>query len=132
MANVALAGALVVLAALFVASAMALISPRFHGVLKWTVTALWVASAVVLVWSLYSLATGAHTGGIVTVIGYTVTLVALVPLFGIGRLGEPGAVNDPNAPVLAPDQIAKVDAGAAIIVGIAWAVVVWRLTVLLG
>lgn len=132
MGTYVLAGALVLLAALFVASALTLATPRFHGGLKGVVTALWVASAIVLGWAIYALVTGSHAGGTVTVIGYAVTLVALVPLFGIGRLGEPGAVADPNAPVLAPDQIAKVDAGAAMIVGTAWAVVVWRLTVLLA
>ncbi len=66
-------------------------------------------------------------GGIATMIW--------VPLLGIGRLGEPDAAAadpDPNRPVLQPDQIARVDGGAAVIVAIAAAVLAWRLYEILG
>jgi hypothetical protein len=73
--------------------------------------------------------------GIVITIGYLLASIALLPLLGIGRLGHPDAAAedpDPNRPVLAPDQIARVDAGAAIIVAVALAVVAWRIASIIG
>lgn len=54
------------------------------------------------------------------------SLVVLFPL-GISRLGTPeAAADEPGRPVLQPDQRARVDAGAAILVAIAQAVIAWR------
>lgn len=54
------------------------------------------------------------------------SLVVLFPL-GISRLGTPeAAAAEPGRPVLKPDQQARVDAGAAILVAIAQAVIAWR------
>lgn len=54
------------------------------------------------------------------------SLVVLFPL-GISRLGTPeAAAAEPGRPVLQPDQRARVDAGAAILVAIAQAVIAWR------
>lgn len=65
---------------------------------------------------------------IVITLAYLIAAIALLPLLGIGRLGTPEAAkNDPGRPVLQPDQIARVDAGAAILVAGAQAVVAWRL-----
>jgi hypothetical protein len=65
---------------------------------------------------------------IVITVAYLIAAIALLPLLGIGRLGTPEAAkNDPGRPVLQPDQIARVDAGAAILVAGAQAVVAWRL-----
>ena len=105
-----------------------------HRVLKWVVTAMWIVTAVHLL-AVLAILIGGHSAPIVLTLGYLLASVILVPLLGIGRLGEPDAAAadpDPNRPVLAPDQIARVDAGAAVIIGIAGAVLAWRVVILLG
>lgn len=102
---------------------------RAHTALKWAVTAVWIVSAVQLV-TVGVLLAGDVDAPLVTTIGYLLVSVALIPLFGIGRLGEPEAAAvdaDPNRPVLAPDQVAKVDAVAGLILAVSLAVVAWRL-----
>ena len=125
---------LVVSALLVVHGVVTLIAVGTHRSLQWLVTATYVvvvlqaATVVVLLFS------GA-SADLVLAIGYLLATVALLPLLGIGRLGTPEAAAadpDPERPVLAPDQIARVDAGAAIAVGIALAVASWRITVVLG
>ncbi len=105
-----------------------------HRVLKWVVTAMWIVTAVHLL-AVLAILIGGHSAPIVLTLGYLLASVILVPLLGIGRLGEPDAAAadpDPNRPVLAPDQIARVDGGAAVIIGIAGAVLAWRVVILLG
>ncbi|MGC4174922.1 hypothetical protein [Demequina sp.] len=125
---------LVVSAVLVLHGVVTLIAVGTHRSLEWVVTATWIAvvvqaAAVFYVWVVDG------TPDAVLTIGYLLATVGLLPLLGIGRLGTPEAAAadpDPNRPVLAPDQIARVDAGAAIAVGIALAVASWRLTIVLG
>ena len=127
-AVLAVSGALVVL------GIVTLIAVGAHRVLQWAVTAAYVVVAIQAAWVGYLLISGTKADAVVT-IGYLLATLALLPLLGIGRLGHPDAAAedpDPNRPVLAPDQIARVDGAAAIAVGIALAVASWRITVLLG
>ncbi|GIG55508.1 hypothetical protein [Demequina activiva] len=107
---------------------------RAHRVLQGVVTGMWIVTAIQLVTVLVLLISG-NDAGIVLTLGYLLASVALIPLLGIGRLGAPDAAAldpDPNRPVLQPDQIARVDGGAALIIAIAAAVLAWRVAVLLG
>lgn len=125
---------LVVCGLLVLSGIATMIWVRLHGVLKWIVTAMWVATALQVLNVGYILLSG-HSAPIVLTVGYLMASVVLVPLLGIGRLGEPDAAladPDPNRPVLQPDQIARVDGGAAVIIGIAGAVLAWRIIILLG
>ena len=66
----------------------------------------------------------------VMLIGYLVAAVAVLGLLGISRLGAPSATaesRDPNQPVLSQRQMVQADGAAAMIVGVALAVVAWRL-----
>jgi hypothetical protein len=122
---------LVVLAAVVVAGGVTLIWVRAHAVLKWAVTALYIATAIQLLAVIVVMFQG-FEGSLPTAIGYLLTSVALLPLLGIGRLGEPEAAAldpDPNRPVLQPDQVARVDGLAAIVIGLALTVVTWRLAI---
>jgi len=125
---------LVVSGALVVLGVATLIAVGAHRVLQWAVTAAYVVVGLQALWVAALLLSGTKANLVVT-LGYLLATVALLPLLGIGRLGHPDAAledPDPSRPVLAPDQIARVDAGAAIAVGIALAVASWRITVLLG
>ena len=105
-----------------------------HKVLEWAVTAAYVVVGLQALWVVGLLVTGTSASLVLT-LGYLLATIALLPLLGIGRLGHPDAAledPDPSRPVLAPDQIARVDGGAAIAVGIALAVASWRITVVLG
>ncbi|WP_297081352.1 hypothetical protein [uncultured Demequina sp.] len=107
---------------------------RAHRVLEWAVTALWSATGVQAIAVVVLLLSG-NDAGLVLTIGYLLATIVILPLMGIGRLGAPDAAAadpDPNRPVLQPDQIARVDGGAAVIVGIAAAVLAWRIAVILG
>jgi hypothetical protein len=113
---------------LALAGLVTLVWVRSHRALKWVVTAAYVVTLI----EVLAIANVLLGGGvpIVITLGYMLAAIALVPLLGIGRLGEPDAAAvdpDPNRPVLAPDQIARVDGVVAIIVAIAMAVVAWRL-----
>lgn len=124
---------LVVAAILAGAGALTLIWPRAHRALTWVVTATWGAVGVHLVTVIVVLI-GGNSAGLVITVGYLVASAALLMLLGIGRLGTAEAAQadpDPNRPVLSPDQVARVDAAAAIIVAIALAVLVWRVLILL-
>lgn len=120
---------LVATSVLFVLSAVTLVWIRAHRVLQWVVTGFYVVTLVEVLTIL-----GAIFGGgvpIVISVGYTLAAIALLPLLGISRLGLPDAEDpDPNRPVLAPDQIARVDALAGLIIAVAAAVVAWRLAVI--
>lgn len=99
-----------------------------HRVLKWVVSAAYVVTLIEVV-VVFLVLVGGGVPVIITV-GYMVAALALLPLLGIGRLGEPDAAledPDPNRPVLAPDQIARVDGVAAMVVAVAMAVVAWRI-----
>ncbi len=125
---------LCVCAALLITGLTTVVFVRAHSVLEWVVTATYVAVAIQAAWVVYLLVTGT-SAGLITTIGYLLATLALLPLLGIGRLGDPDAAAvdpDPLRPVLAPDQIARVDGGAAVAVAIALAVASWRLTILLG
>lgn len=113
---------------LALAGLVTLVWVRAHRTLKWVVTAAYVVTLI----EVLAIANVLLGGGvpIVITLGYMLAAIALVPLLGIGRLGEPDAAAvdpDPNRPVLAPDQIARVDGVVAVIVAIAMAVVAWRL-----
>ncbi len=125
---------LVVCAVLALVGAVTLIWIPAHRVLEWTVTVTYVAVAIQALVVILAMVSGVDMGIVVT-IGYLLASVALLPLLGIGRLGHPDAAAedpDPNRPVLAPDQIARVDGGAAVIVAIALAVVAWRIASIMG
>lgn len=100
-----------------------------HRVLTWVVTGAYLVTLIEVTAIILVLVSGNGVPLVITV-GYLLAAVALVPLLGIGRLGDPDAAAedpDPNRPVLAPDQIARVDGTVAIIVAIAMAVVAWRI-----
>ena len=121
-------------AVLAIAGITTMIWVRAHRVLEWVVTGMWIVTAIQLVTVLVVLI-GGNDAGIVLTLGYLVASVALIPLLGIGRLGAPDAAAldpDPSRPVLQPDQIARVDGGAALIIAIAAAVLAWRLAIILG
>lgn len=104
---------------------------RAHRMLTWVVTAAYVVTAIEVLAIINALLGGGIP--IVITLGYLLAAIALLPLLGIGRLGEPEAAAedpDPNRPVLAPDQIARVDGAVAIVVAIAMAVVAWRIVVI--
>jgi hypothetical protein len=107
---------------------------RAHRVLEWVVTAAYIVVAIQALWVIGMLITGT-SASLPLALGYLIATLALLPLLGIGRLGTPEAAAmdpDPNRPVLQPDQIARVDAGAAIAVGIALAVASWRIVIVFG
>ncbi len=117
---------LVAASVLFVVGAVTLAWIPAHRVLQWVVTGFYVVTLV----EVLTLLSAIFGGGIPIVItlGYTLAAVALLPLLGISRLGLPDAEDpDPDRPVLQPDQIARVDALAALIIAVAAAVVAWRL-----
>ncbi|PKQ26472.1 MAG: hypothetical protein CVT64_05190 [Actinobacteria bacterium HGW-Actinobacteria-4] len=125
---------LTVLGALAAGGLVTLVWVRAHTALKWIVTATYIVTVVQLIAAAVVLFGGIEVS-LVTTVGYMLTSLILLPLMGIGRLGEPEAAAldpDPNRPVLAPDQVARVDAVAALIVAIALAVVAWRLEILLA
>ena len=120
--------------ALALVGIVTLIWIRAHRALQWIVTATYLVVALQAVAVIALLISGVDADAIITV-GYLLATVGLLPLLGIGRLGTPDAAAadpDPNRPVLQPDQIARVDGGAAIAVAVALAVASWRITVLLG
>lgn len=124
---------LVLSGALFVVGAASLAFIRLHPVLKGVVTVTWIAVALHFA-AVVVVLVGGSTAGIVITVGYLLASIALLPILGIGRLGEPPAPGekvDPDRPVLRADQIARVDAIAAMIVSIALAVVAWRIEVIL-
>lgn len=106
---------------------------QLHRVLQNVVTGFWVVTGVQVITVLIVLL-GDTGASLVMVLAYLITTIIVLPLLGIGRLGEPDAAAvdpDPNRPVLQPDQIARVDGGAAVIVAIAAGVLTWRIFELL-
>ncbi|MDN4481459.1 hypothetical protein [Demequina muriae] len=125
---------LVACAILSLAGAVTMVQVRAHGVLEKVVTGFWIVTAIQVI-SVLVVLIGGNDAGLVLTLGYLLAAVLLLPLLGIGRLGEPDAAAldpDPNRPVLQPDQIARVDGGAAVIVAIAAAVLAWRVFIILG
>ena len=113
-------------AVLFVVAAVTIAWIRAHRVLQWVVTGFYVVTLVEVLTLLSAIFSGDVP--VVITVGYGLAAIALLPLLGIGRLGSPDADDpDPSRPVLQPDQIARVDAVAAMIIAIAAAVVAWRL-----
>ncbi|WP_062072160.1 hypothetical protein [Demequina sediminicola] len=125
---------LVVCALLVLTGAATMVWIGLHPWLKRVVTAMWIATGIHAVTVIGVMLSGSDAS-VVLSLGYLLASVILLPLLGIGRLGEPDAVlgdPDPNRPVLAPDQIARVDGGIAVIIGIGAAVLAWRVFVLMG
>jgi hypothetical protein len=115
-------------ALLAVAGLVTVVWIRAHNVLKWVVTAAYVVTLIEAGVIFFAMVGGEGVPGVITT-GYLLAALALMPLLGIGRLGEPDAAQedpDPNRPILAPDQIARVDGTVAVIVAVAMAVVAWR------
>lgn len=110
-----------------------MIHVKVHRGLEAVVTAFWIVTAIQAIAVLIALL-GDTDASLVMVISYLIATIIVLPLLGIGRLGEPDAAKtdpDPNRPVLEPDQIARVDGGAAVIVAIAAGVLAWRIFELL-
>lgn len=126
---VAYPGVLGATAVLFLAGAVAAVWIRAHRALEWIVSAFWAVTAVEVLWAI-ALVIGGGAPAVIT-LGYALAAVALLPVLGISRLGAPeAAADDPGRPVLQPDQMARVDGVAAMIVAVAAAVVVWRIAVI--
>lgn len=118
-------------AVLFVAGAFTMVAIRAHRALTWVVTSFYVVTAIEAITLLVAILGGGVP--VVITVGYLLAAIALLPLLGIARLGAPDADNDdPNRPILQPDQIARVDGAAAMIIAVAAAVVAWRLATILG
>ncbi len=104
---------------------------RVHRFLTWVVSGFYVVTAIEVITLLVVLVQGGVP--VVITVGYMLAAIALLPLLGIARLGAPDSGDkDPNRPILQPDQIARVDGAAAMIIAIAAAVVAWRLATILG
>jgi hypothetical protein len=98
---------------------------RAHGALRYAVMGFVIIIGVEVLAVVYAIVSG-DAAPFIT-IAYVVAAVALLGLLGIARLGTPeAAAKDPGRPVLQPDQIARVDGAAAILVAGAQAVVAWR------
>ncbi len=124
-----------VAASLVLSGAFTWFVPKWHGALQNISTLVWIVTALIIVVGIISIATSPRAGNLITSLGYLIVLGLVLPLLGIGRLAlppGPGEKRDPNAPVLTPRQIAKVDALAAIVVGVTYGVLVWRLTAVLA
>lgn len=127
-------GVLVACGVLALTGIATMIQVKLHRVLEAVVTGFWIVTAVQAITILIVLL-GDTEASLVMVISYLIATLIVLPLLGIGRLGEPDAAKtdpDPNRPVLAPDQIARVDGGAAVIVAIGAGVLAWRLFELLA
>ncbi|MFN3865182.1 MAG: hypothetical protein ACK4MD_00550 [Demequina sp.] len=121
-------------AVLALAGIVTMVQVRAHRMLERVVTGFWIVTAVQVISVIVVLFSG-NDAGLVLTIGYLIAALVLLPLLGIGRLGAPDAAAldpDPNRPVLQPDQIARVDGGAAVIVAIAAAVLAWRVFIILA
>ena len=126
---------LVASAVLFLAGAVTMAAIRAHRVLTWIVSAFYVVTAVEVITLIVVLVGGGVP--IVITVGYMLAAIALLPLLGIARMGSPDSDTqagdrDPNRPILQPDQIARVDGAAAMIIAIAAAVVAWRVATILS
>ena len=132
---------LVACAVLLVAGGITMAAIRAHRILKWVVSAFYVVTAIEVISLIVALVTGGAP--VVMTVSYLFAAIALLPLLGIARLGAPDSDDtpskdtpskdkDPNRPILQPDQIARVDGAAAMIIAIAAAVVAWRLATILG
>ena len=118
-------GVLIASGVLFIAGLSSLVVIRLHKPLTWVVSGFWAVTAIEVLVIIGALMTG--TIPVVMTVGYILAALALLPLLGISRLGDPAAAaDDPNRPVLQPDQMARVDGVAAMIVAVAAAVVAWR------
>jgi len=119
-------GVIIASGVLFVAGLASLLIIRMHKPLTWVVSAFWAVTGIEVIVVIGAILTGGIP--VVITVGYVLAALALLPLLGISRLGDPEAASDdPNRPVLQPDQMARVDGVAAMIVAIAAAVVAWRL-----
>ena len=121
---------------LFLAGALTMAAIRAHRMLKWVVSGFYVVTAIEVISLIVALVQGGAP--VVMTVSYLFAAIALLPLLGIARLGAPDSGDtpskekDPNRPILQPDQIARVDGAAAMIIAIAAATVAWRLATILG
>lgn len=124
-ADVVYPGVLIACGVLFLAGLASLAIIRLHRPLTWVVSAFWAVTVIEVIVIIGAILAGGIP--VVITVGYVLAAVALLPLLGIARLGDPeAAADDPNRPVLQPDQMARVDGVAAMVVAIAAAVVAWR------
>jgi len=122
---------LVASAILLLAGGLTMAAIRAHRFLTWVVSGFYVVTAIEVITLIVVLAQGGVP--VVITVGYMLAAIALLPLLGIARLGAPDSDDkDPNRPILQPDQIARVDGAAAMIIAIAAAVVAWRLATILA
>lgn len=127
---------LVACAMLFLAGGVTMIAIRAHRILTWIVSGFYAVTAIEVATLIVVIARGGVP--VVITVGYLLAAIALLPLLGIARIGAPDSDGthprdrDPNRPILQPDQIARVDGAAAMIVAVAAAVVAWRLATILG
>ena len=129
--DVAYPAFLVACAVLFIAGGVTMALIQAHRALTWVVTAFYVATVGMVAVVVATIVRGDVP--VVITVGYVLAALALLPLLGIARIGAPDAgPRDPNRPVLQPDQIARVDGAAAMIVAVAAAVVAWRIAVIFG
>lgn len=115
---------------LMLVGGLRLLTAPARVLLRVMVVAAWVASAVQALAIVALLATAEGQPSLPMTIGYLIASIALLPLLGVGHLGEPrkpGSQADPERPVLSPSQVAQVNAMAAVLVGAALVVVAWRL-----
>lgn len=123
-------------AVLLLAGALTMIAIRAHRILTWIVTGFYLVTAIEVATLIVVIAKGGVP--VVMTVGYLLAAVALLPLLGIARIGAPDPDGthprdrEPNRPILQPDQIARVDGAAAMIIAVAAAVVAWRLATILG
>ncbi len=132
--SVAYPGVLAVMAIVLVAGGAALVSPRLGGALPGVAWVARVATVVEVLVIAILVITGSTHPSLFTLVGYLLSALVLLGLFGISRLGappEPGQPHEADRPVLSPRQSIQVDAVAAMIVAVALAVVAWRLHAIL-
>ncbi len=120
---------LVVFGATAVMGVISAITTRFGAVLAWFGTSVWIATAVQTIAVIVGLIAGWDVS-LPLILGYALAGIILLFLLGIGRLGEPSAAElkaEPDRPVLSPAQVVRVNGMAAALVGVAAAVVAWRI-----
>ena len=136
--NVVFPGMVVSFGVLIMLALVTLVWWRTHPWIKRAVTLIYVVSIIQAIAVIVAIINGVE-GEVLTVWGYLLVSLMLLPMFGLGRLGDPDidpessfAQKNPDRPILAADQIARVDAVSALILGISLVTVSWRLHDLIG
>lgn len=113
-------------AGLLIFGIVTVFAPRVHSLLRLAAIAFRIVIAVQALAVVFAVI-GSKSDVFMT-LAYLVAALAMLPLLGISRLGQPEAAQtDSDRPVLTPVQSAKVDGGAAALVAVASAVVTWRI-----